>query len=97
MVYEKLIANCHVIFHEIKNIHKIFGPDLMGVMGMTVRQKLEETIRDCTDIAQDFIWLYKYVTLVAGMVFINWIPFLVTFSHGISLATIEFIFEKESS
>ncbi len=40
-------------------------------------------------IPRDFVQLHKYVTLVADVMFLNGLPFLVTSSRGLSLATIE--------
>jgi hypothetical protein len=40
-------------------------------------------------IPRDFVELHKYVTLVAGIMFVKGLSFLVTSSRGLSLLTIE--------
>jgi hypothetical protein len=42
----------------------------------------------CTD-PSSFVQLHKYVTIVADVMFMNGLPFLVTFLRGLSLVTIE--------
>jgi hypothetical protein len=40
---------------------------------------------DYVEIPRDLVDMYKYVTLVADVMFVNGLPFLVTSSRGISL------------
>ena len=42
-------------------------------------------------ISKDFYQLHKYVTLTADKMFMNGIPFLVTFSRNIRLITCEYV------
>lgn len=91
MVREQLITNCPVTVHDIKNATCIFGPDIANLRGKTTRAKPERVRVDYTQIPMDFMGLYKYVTLVADVLFVNGLPFLVTSSRGIGLVTIEFL------
>jgi hypothetical protein len=91
MVCEKLINNCPVTVHDIKNATRIFGPDLANLGGKTTRTKPERVRVKIVQIPWDFVQLHKYVTLVADVMFVNGLPFLVTSSRGLSLVTVEYL------
>ena len=38
LVCEKLITNCPITLNDVANGYKIFGPDLEGLRGKTVRR-----------------------------------------------------------
>ncbi len=90
MVRAKLIANCPITAHNIKNANQIFGPDLANLRGKTTRSKPEHVRVEYVKIPRDFAKMHKFVTIVADVMFVNGLPFLVTSSRGISLITIEF-------
>ena len=46
---------------------------------------------DYVDIPRDFLKLHKYANLVAGVMFFNIIPFLITISLGIRFITVEHV------
>jgi hypothetical protein len=91
MVHEKLITNCPVTVHDIKNANLMYGPDLPNKRGKQTRTKPDRVRVEIAQIPWDFVQLHKYVTLVAGVMFVNGLPFLVTSSRGISLVTIEYL------
>ncbi len=84
MVHEKLIANCPVTVRDVHNANQIFGPDLANFRGKTTRTKPENVRVDYVKTPQDFLEMYKYVTLVADKMFVNFLPFLVTSLREIS-------------
>lgn len=90
MVREKLITNCPVTVTDVKNAQTIFGPDLAGLRGKTVRRRPEHVRTDYVEIPKDFLSAYRNVTLTVDVMFVNGLPFLVTHSRGINLLTIEF-------
>ena len=71
MVHEKLIANCPVTVEDVNNVHQMFAPDLVNLMGKTTRTKLEDVRVDYVKILQDFVKTHKYVTLVADVMFLD--------------------------
>ncbi len=91
MVREKLITGCPVTVQDVHNANQFFGLDLANLRGKTTRTKPEHVRVDYVKIPRDFIKMHKYVTLVADVLFVNGLPFLVTFSRGISLIMIEFL------
>ena len=72
---------------DIRNAKTIFGPDLAGVRGKTVRESPKHVVTDVVAIPRDFMKLHKFVTLVADVMFVNSVPFLVTSSRGIKFVT----------
>jgi hypothetical protein len=55
------------------------------------RSKPEHVWVDYVETPHDFMNVHKYVTLVAVVMFVNGLPFLVTYSGGIGQVTIDFL------
>ncbi len=85
------MTNCPVTVQDMSNADRVFGPDLANLRGTTTRTKPEHVRTEYLQITKDFIHMYKYVTLVADVMFVNGLPFLATLSRGISLVTFEFL------
>ena len=75
----------------MKNSHTIFGPDIAGVIGKTVRHDLYHVTIGCVAIPRDFLKLHKYINLVYDVMFVNKIPFMITMSLGIIFITVEHV------
>jgi hypothetical protein len=91
MVRGKLLDDCPIDVVDLCNAHTIFGPDLAGIRGSTVRRRPERVTTDIVAIPRDFVRLHKFVVLTADIMFVNGIPFLLTRSRGIQLITVEFL------
>eukprot|EP00804_Cyclotella_cryptica_P019093 CCRYP_021211-RA/>CCRYP_021211-RA protein AED:0.16 eAED:0.16 QI:0/0/0/0.66/1/1/3/0/1057 len=91
MVRGKLLDDCPIDVVDLRNAHTIFGPDLAGLRGRTVRRRPERVTTDVVAVPRDFVRLHKFVTLTADIMFVNGIPFLLTRSRGIQLITVEFL------
>ena len=91
MVSNRELANCHVTVQDITNAHAIFGPDLPGVRGKTVRRKPSRVEPQYVAIPDDFHKLHRFVTLTADVMFVNGAAFLVTLSRDIRLYTGEYL------
>ena len=59
---------------DLTNAHAIFGPDLSGVWGKTVRQKADRVETEETTIPRYFYGLHKFVTLTTDVMFVNGVP-----------------------
>jgi hypothetical protein len=77
--------------HDVNNTNRIFGLDLANLRGKMTRTKPERVRVEIVQIPWDFVQLRKYVMLVADVMFVNGLPFLVTFSRGLSLVRIEYL------
>ena len=91
MVSHKLLRNCTVKPLHVANADIMFGTDLSGVRGRTVRTKPERVETDEVEIPRDFYVLNRFVTLTADVMFVNGIAFLTTLSRKIRLTTVEHV------
>ena len=69
----------------MSNAYKIFGPDLAGIREKTLRKKPERLLTDYVDIPMEIKIYLKGITLTGDVLFVNKIPFIVTFGRDIGL------------
>ena len=91
MVHSNVIANCNITENNVKNANKIFGPDLAGVRGRTVRTTPDPVRIEDVQIPRAILNRHRLVTLTVDCMFVNGIPFLVSASRGLNLLTSEHI------
>jgi hypothetical protein len=91
MVRANYIMNCPVTESAMKNANLIFGPDLAGVRGRTVRRPPEAIRTDFVHIPRIFLDRHRVVVLTADVMFVNGVPFLVSLARGLNLLTCEFL------
>jgi hypothetical protein len=89
MVRSNMVANCDVTESAIKNAHAIFGLNLAGVRGRTVRIAPESVRVDHIQIPRVILDRHRIVTLTVDCMFVNGVPFLVSTSRGLNLLTAE--------
>ena len=97
MVSASLLSDCPVNEAHASNSVTIFGPNLTGERGKTVRRKPERVDTEIVQILRDFYVLHHFVTLTADVMFVNSIPFLTTLSRKIKLRTAEFLPSRTTS
>ena len=86
------ITNLPFHAHAVANADSIYGKDLGGVRGKTVRMKPERAREDgVVSIPKDLYNRNRFVTLTADIMFVNSAPFVVTYSRKIGFRTVEFI------
>ena len=73
----------------VTNAHSIFGPDLAGVKGKTVRHKSDRVEKYLTQIPRDLYEIHKFVTLATDLMFVNGIAFLTNLSRRTKSLTVE--------
>ena len=74
-----MMQNCPITTSDVNNTCTMFGPNLAGTRGNTVQQNLERVVMDYVAVLKDFIELQNFVTLLADVMFVNVVPFLLTF------------------
>ena len=57
----------------------------LAEVGDKLRQKLEQERNDFVVIPRDSLSLHKFITLTVEIMFVSWIPWLITCGHGINL------------
>ena len=85
------LRNYPIEVNDVTNSYAIFGPNRNILRGASTRRKPERVREEYMKIPRDFYCLHKFVTLAEDVMFINIIPFLVTFSRNIRLITVEHV------
>jgi hypothetical protein len=92
MIRGKLIEDCPISLDDLKNAHKIIGPDLAGLWGRSVRRKPEQVETKIVAIPQDLVLMHKFIVLTADVMFVSGVPLLLTQSRGVQLIiTVEYL------
>ena len=79
------INNCPINPVDISNADTIYGRDLGGIRGKTVRKKQECVHGETLMIPKDFYKLHHFVTLTVDIMYVNGVEFLTTSSRKIRL------------
>ena len=91
MVRGGMISNCPLAANAVTNAHHIFGPDLAGVRGRTVRRPPESVTINYVQIPRAILEQHQLVTLAVDVMFVNGVPFLVSVARGLNLITAKFM------
>jgi hypothetical protein len=91
MVRGGMIFNCPMTTNAVMNAHQIFGPDLAGVRGGTVRRPPESVTTNFVQITRALLERHQLVTLAEDVMFVNRVPFLVSVARGLYLVTDKFM------
>ncbi len=78
MVCSGMILNCPVTPSAVQNANLIFGPNLAGVRGRTVRRPPESATTNYVQIPRALLEQHQRVTLAVDVMFVNRVPFLVS-------------------
>ena len=86
-----MILNCPINSSNVTNNHTMFGTNITGAKGNTVRHKPYRVVMDCVALLKYFIKLHNFVTIISDMMFVNGTPLLITISRGIKFVMVEHI------
>jgi hypothetical protein len=89
MVRSGMILYCPVTPSAVQNANRIFGPDLSGVRGRTVRRPPESVTTNYVQIPRALLEQHQRVTLAVDVMFVKGVPFLVSMARGLNLVTAE--------
>jgi hypothetical protein len=89
MVCNNIITSCPMALFAVTNAHIIFGLDLAGVRGRTVRRLPDAVTTEFVQIPQAIQDHFQLVTLAADIMFVNGVPFLVCMACGLNPVTAE--------
>jgi hypothetical protein len=64
----------------VEHFHKLFGPDLAGVRGRTVRKRPEHVHIKYVEIPRSIVDRFSAVVLAVDVMFVDGTPFLVSIS-----------------
>jgi hypothetical protein len=86
----KLLANCPVTRLDILAAEDIFGPNVGFLHSKTVRRAPHTAqLALIAALPVEKMARYRAVTLMADLMYVNKIPFLVTFSRNVRFGTVE--------
>ena len=83
--------NCHITDSGVTNDHTMFSPNLSGTRVNKVRKNPDRVVMYYVSIPREFLKLYKFVTLVADVIFVNVTPLFITISHGVYFLTVQHV------
>jgi hypothetical protein len=90
MVRANMILNCPISDKAVVNANRIFGPDLAGVRGRTVRKTPVPVTTDYVQIPRGILERHRLVVLAVDVMFVNRVPFLVRVARGLNFITVEY-------
>jgi hypothetical protein len=87
MVRLNMISNSSITKNTIKNDILIFGPDLTGVRGRTVRRPPKLVSINYMQMSRMILDWNRVVMLAVDCIFVNGVPFLFSMSRRLNLIT----------
>ena len=84
-----LLPNCPITRDDIQAAEDIFGPDVGGLKGKTVRRPPHRVETHLEAVPRGILKRYQKVTVCADIMFVNSIPFMVSISRNIRFGTVE--------
>ena len=88
MVSNNMIKKCPITSSGVINAPTMFGPNLSGNRGNTIRHKPDRVVMDYLAVPKCFLKLHRFVTLLEYLMFVSDAPFLITMSRGIKFVTV---------
>ena len=96
IVDNNLLPNCPINRDDILAAEDIFGPDVGSLKGKTVRRSSTPVNTSMITIPASLMERYRDITLSGDIMYINKIPFFVTYSRHIRFGTIEVLTDRKS-
>ena len=81
------LNNLSVKFKDVSNSYEFFDSNSNRLRRSSTRQKPKMAKEEYMKIPKEFYQLHNFFTLIADVMFVNGIPFRVTFSRNIILIT----------
>ena len=91
MVRSGLIRNFPITPQSVTIANTIFGPDTTALKGKTTWKYSEPMVTDYVEILQGTLDMNKEVTMLAHVIFVNWIGFFVSTHQRIKVTTLEYL------
>ena len=96
IVDNNLLPNCPISRDDILAAEDIFGPDVGSLKGKTVRRASTPVNTSMVTVPASLVERYRDITLSGDIMFINKIPFFVTYLRHIRFGTIEVLTDRKS-
>ena len=89
IVPRNLLPNCPITRDDIQAAEDIFGPDVGGLKGKTVRRPPHRVETHLEAVPWGILKRYQKVAVCADIMFVSSIPFMVSISQSIRFGTVE--------
>jgi hypothetical protein len=90
------IRNCPINKQHIQTAETIFGPNLGSLKGKTTYHALPHVVGHITPVPHNTLANHCNIHLTVDIMYINKLPFLVTYSRSLCFATIEFLDNRQT-
>ena len=86
-----MIQNFPITDTGVTNDHTMFGLNLSGTRGKTLRQNIYRVSMYYIAVSRGFLKLHNFVTFMGDLMFVNNIHFLIAIYFGIKFVTVEYV------
>ena len=85
------LPNCPVTKDDVRRADDVWGPNLGSLKGKTVRRPLPHTHDNVAPVPTEILTTYPSLAMAIDIMFVNKIPFLVTYTRWLKFGTVKAI------
>ena len=90
------IRNCPINKQHIQMAESIFGPNLGSLKGKTTYHAPPHVVGHITPVPHEILAAHRNIHLTVDIMYINKLPFLITYSRSLRFGTVEFLDNRQT-